>query len=74
MKNCPDGFMEVPDQKTYHSAKIFFLSKAFGNSPVWVEKDWLTIRPGEKWIDAFKRQFGKNPDKREKAFVPKGLY
>jgi hypothetical protein len=74
MDTCPNGFIEVPDQKSYHAATIFYWSDAFDGGPVWVERHRLTIQPGETWTEAFKRRFGIRPEPREKAFVPKGLY
>ena len=70
----PDGFIRVPDKKSWHAATVFYRSSAFSEEDVWVERHSLTIKPGESWREAFKRQFGIRPEPREEAFVPAGLY
>jgi hypothetical protein len=70
----PKGFINVPNSTSWHSAIVFYNSTAFGDSPVWVERHRLTVKPGEVWQEAFKRQFGIRPEPRETAFVPAGMY
>ena len=73
-KSPPSGFIPVPDSNQWHSARVFYASDAFGSEVRWVERHRLTIKPGETFEVAFKREFGCRPEPREKAFVPVGLY
>jgi hypothetical protein len=70
----PKGFIHIPDSKAWHAATVFYASTAFSDRVQWVERHKVTVKPGETWQEAFKRQFGVKPDPREIAFVPAGLY
>lgn len=71
----PNGWMPVPETRQWHVAVVFYLSNAFGERDNWVRgRGQLTIRPGETWQAAYKREFGESPKGIEQAFVSKKWY